>query len=447
MRHKILGYLFFLFIAPTVIIAQDKQQTLNEQIPGQLSLEDCIKYALKHQPALKQSYINEDIAHDNNLIGLSGWLPQVYGTAGYQHYYQKPVVFSPSFPNGIPSGLYNNSTPAITAGQTLFNTDVLLAARASKLNTEYAKQNTESVKIDLVSNVSKAFYNLLLTIQQINVYKDDTARLKKNQSDTYHQYMSGVADKVDYKQATISLNNSMAQLMAANEAAKSRYAALKQLMGYAKEEDFTVNYDTTRMMQEAYVDTTDAPDYSRRIEYQQLLTAKLIQRETTLYYQLGFIPSLSANYAYNATFQSDRFSDLYNKNYPNSYFGLSLSVPLFTGFRRLENIHKSKLVEKRTDWDIVNLKLAINTEFESALASYKSNYYNYKAQEDNVKLAREVYDIVKLQYREGIKTYLDVITAESFLSTSEINYLNALFQVLSSKIDLQKAKGDLLPNQ
>ena len=58
-------------------------------------------------------------------------------------------------------------------------------------------------------------------------------------------------------------------------------------------------------------------------------------------------------------------------------------------------------------------------------------------------MAHEVYDIVKLQYREGVKTYLDVIVAESDLQTSEISYLNALFQLLASKINLQQAAGDL----
>jgi outer membrane protein TolC len=36
-----------------------------------------------------------------------------------------------------------------------------------------------------------------------------------------------------------------------------------------------------------------------------------------------------------------------------------------------------------------------------------------------------------------------VITAESNLISSEISYLNALFQVLLSKVDLEKAMGNI----
>lgn len=51
--------------------------------------------------------------------------------------------------------------------------------------------------------------------------------------------------------------------------------------------------------------------------------------------------------------------------------------------------------------------------------------------------------MVNLQYREGIKTYLDVIVAQTTLRTAQLNYYSALFQVLSSKIDLLRAQGNL----
>ena len=61
-------------------------------------------------------------------------------------------------------------------------------------------------------------------------------------------------------------------------------------------------------------------------------------------------------------------------------------------------------------------------------------------------LAQDVYRILKLQYDEGVKTYLDLITAETDLRTSELNYYNALYRVLASKLDLQRAQG-LIPVQ
>ena len=52
-----------------------------------------------------------------------------------------------------------------------------------------------------------------------------------------------------------------------------------------------------------------------------------------------------------------------------------------------------------------------------------------------------MYDVINLQYKAGIKTYLEVINAETDLRTSQINYFNALNQVLASKVDAERALG------
>jgi outer membrane protein TolC len=95
------------------------------------------------------------------------------------------------------------------------------------------------------------------------------------------------------------------------------------------------------------------------------------------------------------------------------------------------------------DWDIVSLQSIIRTQYEQALAVYKGNLANYSALKENVQLAIEVYNVIRLQYQQGIKTYLDVIVAESDLRTSQINLYTATYELLVSKIDLQKALGTL----
>ena len=95
----------------------------------------------------------------------------------------------------------------------------------------------------------------------------------------------------------------------------------------------------------------------------------------------------------------------------------------------------------RKNWSEVDLKSQIYSEYTAALASYKSNYYTLVIMRDNQEKAKRVYGIVTLQYNQGIVPYLNVITAEDNLISSEIGYINALFLLLSSKIDLEKAMG------
>ncbi len=77
------------------------------------------------------------------------------------------------------------------------------------------------------------------------------------------------------------------------------------------------------------------------------------------------------------------------------------------------------------------------------MAAYKSNRANFLALRENLALAKEVYGIIEMQYKAGVKTYLEVLTAETDLRTSQINYYNALYQVLASKVDVQKALGEI----
>jgi outer membrane protein TolC len=155
------------------------------------------------------------------------------------------------------------------------------------------------------------------------------------------------------------------------------------------------------------------------------------------------LPTVSAFYNYNLAFENNNFNNLLGSSYPTQLIGLSFNIPIFTGFNRVNNLRKAKLQQQILNWNETDLKSQIYTEYTSALANYKGNYYNLETLQKNVALSRRVYFVVTLQYKQGIVPYLNVITAESNLITSEISYLNALFQVLSNKIDLQKAMGNI----
>jgi outer membrane protein TolC len=430
-----------LLFFPVLLFAQTSADTTTY-----FTIKQSIAFALKNQPLLKQSIIDEQINERDINIGLSGWLPQINSSNSVQHYFQRPTGAATGAGNGTGQNLaiaHNVSTLGLTASQALYNNDVVLASKASKYSRQYYQQNTESSKIDLASDVSKAFYDVLLSQRQLDIIKEDILRLRRSLKDATARYQAGVADKTDYKQATISLNNALASHKQTEEAIKSKTAYLKQVMGYDPARPLVLQYDSARLQAEAVIDTNEIINYSNRIEYRLLETSKNLQNLNVRYYKWGFLPSLSATGGYSLAYFNDSFSKLYNSGYPTSYVGLSLTFPIFTGTKRLQNLAKARLQVQRTDLDIENTRNAINTQYAQALASYKSNYTNWQVLSENVQLAKDVYKVVDLQYREGIKTYLDVIVSQADLRTAELNYYNALFQLLSSKIDLQRALGTL----
>jgi outer membrane protein TolC len=348
-----------------------------------------------------------------------------------------------SIVGGIPvtAGLLNSSGAQFSLTQTIFNRDVFLAASTSADISRLMKQKTAFSKINVVTIVSKAFYSVLFTQEQIALLDEDVLRLQQSVKDTYNQYKGGLVDKTDYERATIALNNTIAEKKQYEELLKSRYAFMKEQMGYPSSADLVLEFDTTKMQSEAFLDTTQNLNYENRIEFQLLQSQIQLQKANLSYYDLSFVPSLTAFGNYTYFYQNDNLSKLYNQNYPYSNIGLQLSFPIFEGGKRIQEIEQANLELKRYNYDITSLKDSMNTEYITAMGEYKSSLIDYNFLKENLGLAKDVYNTIQLQYKSGIKTYLDVITAETDLRTTQTNYNNALFQVLISKLDVQRALG------
>ena len=435
-EKKVLILVLFLIPSALLFAQDDSLPTIQ-----QADLENCIEYAINHNPDIQNAKINENITETIIKSKLADWYPQLNLNYNLQRNFQLNTVNFNG--NLITSGSKNTSGLQFSATQNIFNRDVLLASRTSKDVRLSASENTEAQKINLAVLVSKAFYDLILTTQQLKVTDEDIARISQSLKDAYYQYQAGIVDKTDYKRATISLNNAKAQKKFGEESLKSKFSYLKQLMGYPVSENFDLVYDTAQMEQEVLIDTLQNMNYADRIEIQQLETQKKLQQYNLQYYKWSFLPDVYAFGNYNLNFLNNQFSKLYGQSYPNSYAGITLSLPIFQGGKRLQQIKQAQFQITQANNDIKSFKNQVNAQYQQALSAYKSNLYNYYSIKENLSLANEVYDVIRLQYRSGVKAYLDVITAESDLRTAQINYYNALYQVLSSKIDVLQSLGKI----
>jgi outer membrane protein len=433
------------------------QNSLFAQSPPDLiadsaDLNTCLVYAMNHQPLLQQLQINEEISRRDVGIALSDWLPQIDLSGSFQKYVKQPVsiIVDPSNPEGpkreITTGVKNTSAIQLNASQEIFNSDVFIAAKTAKYYRLRSSQATHQSKIQLVVQVSKAYYDVLSSTAQMDFLQEDYARQEKSMKDARSQYEVGASDKIDYQRASISLNNIKAEMYGTREVIKAKYAYLKELMGYPSDQSLKVSYDSIRMMKDSWIDTLNAVDYHNRIEYQLLVTGLKLQKSNADYYKMGFLPELSAYANYNLVYQNDALVDLYRSDFPNSSVGLRLSFPIFQGTKRIQQVKRANLQYQEMALDTLNMKNRMTTEYEQSMASYKSNLKAYEAALENAQIAGEVYNTVRLQYNQGIKTYLEVIVSETDLRTSRINQLNALYMLLSSKIDVENALGNISVN-
>ena len=144
-------------------------QTGNGQdTAGTLTLDQCVDYALKHQPIINQAIIGQAIVKATNAINTSGWLPQAGISGNLTHYLSLPTNFIKNSGTGAvtqqKTGVINTFTPVLSVTQTIFNPALLYASKSASLYVRQAEQFTDSARIDIVAAVSKTFYSLLLTL-------------------------------------------------------------------------------------------------------------------------------------------------------------------------------------------------------------------------------------------------------------------------------------------
>lgn len=425
-----------LFLSCSVFFGS-KAQT--GDLPVSPNLNELISFALKNKISVKQSNLAEEIGEREIRSFLSGWLPQINANGSYNHNLKIPT--STIGDQNIQMGQKNNFSALFQLDQTILDPSMLQASRASKYLRTGFEQDIESEKINTVVDISKAYFDILTTEKQLDIIEENITRLKKQFGDAKARYETGMVDKTDYKRARISLNNAEADLKKTAEIRKAKYDFLKQLLNIPQSRTLELSADIETLELQVPVDTSMYLNPENRIEYRQIANIKELQKVNTQYHKWNFLPRVGAFANYQASFRDNNFGNMFSQNFPSSVLGLSINIPIFQGGKRIHELRRSELMEKQIDYDLEQIENAIHSEYSTSMANYKANLIEWTNAKENVELSEEVYETIKLQYDAGIKTYLDLMTAETDLRTSSLNYLNALYSVLASKIDVQKSLG------
>ncbi|MGN5955302.1 TolC family protein [Sphingobacterium lactis] len=411
----------------------------NRPLSSNATLDELINFALNNKIEVKQAQIDQEIGEREIASALSGWYPQINANGNLTHFIQLPTANI----NGqnIAMGQRNTSALTFQADQAIINPGLFQASKAAQFIRQKNNLALENTRINTVVDVSKAYYDILTSEEQINIINENIARLKRQHTDASARYETGLVDNTDYKRALISLNNANAQLKSALEFRKYKYDFLKTLMGLNPTDGLSLSFAGQNMETNVLLDTSELVQIANRVEYRQLKNLQEIQKLNTQYQKWSYLPRLSAFANYGLNYRNNAFADLYGNNYPQSSFGLSLSIPIFTGMKRVQEVKKSELQESRIEMDLANLENQIGAQYSAAMASYRANTVEWQNAKANMELSEEVYNTIKLQYDAGLKTYLELMTAETDLKTSQLNYLNSLYALLASKLDIQKALG------
>ncbi|RYZ56185.1 MAG: TolC family protein [Sphingobacteriales bacterium] len=464
MRSLILRFTIVLAGLPTISLAQDSVR---------MSVQDAVQYAAKNHVRVKNALLDQQtsLARNKEVAGLA--LPKISAQGGISH---APLVAAFAVPNFIKSAIAgdpNNNIPGLVgseyldpdvvantpdviplafqpkwttngtlqANQVLFDPSVMVALQARRTIEELAAKSIDLTVQDVKVSVAKAYYNVLVAEKQKTLIDQNIVRISQIENETREYYKAGFTEKIDVDRITVLLNNLRTQKIRIDQTMGLAYLALKFQMGMDLKEPIVL---TDSLTDEGLGDELleQALEFERRNEFQLLSIQNQLLRYDVKRYKLGWLPTLAlfGNYGYTL-YNSDKLFQPGDAWQKSALIGTSLNIPIFDGFQRRNKQRQAELAVERNENDLENLRQGLTLENETARISLRNNLLALENQRTNMRLAEDVYNTARIKYKEGVGSNLEVLDAETALKEAQTNYFTALYDVMTSRVDLQKALG------
>ncbi len=432
-----------------------------QQQNSSFSLQQAIDYSIKNSPNYLNA--NEDVKlavyKKNEVAGLG--LPQINSSFDFKDYFNIPVsivdasAFNPSIPKGtynaLSFGLKYNATAGFSASQLLFSADYLFGVKAAKEYVALSKISAQRSKTDLIAQVSKAYYNVLINKERLKLIDANIIKLNKSLFDLKAYNKQGLVELIDVERLEVTSNNLATEKEKVTQLIGVGESLLKFQIGYKINEPIVLT-DSLNLTEDLKQDVTiNSFDFSKREDYQLIKAQQSLLNMDVKRLKWGYLPTLVAygSYQYNTIrpvaniFETDK-NNAVKKWYPISLIGLTANLTIFDGLQRNYKIQQAKVNLQKNVNNLKTIELAAQLESSIAGITFNNAIKTLKNNERNMTLAKHIYEVSQKKLEQGIGSNLEIVNAQTSIREAEINYFNAIYELIIAKIDYQKATGTLV---
>jgi outer membrane protein len=421
--------------------------TLHAEAPVSLKLKDAITYALGANQQARIAKLNVENAQYKMDEMWSQALPTISGSASltYNPLLQQsalPNIFGPN-PNPdetilVSFGQHWNSNLGVTLNQTVFDNSVFIGMKAARTTQEFYVLNQQLTEEQIIEGVARQYYQILVQRQQIAVLDSNLMNTLQVQKVLQGLYDNGLAKKIDLDRVAVNLSNISSQRQQLINTVALYENELKFLMG------MPINTPILIMDEEVIVpETLMIPDQfplqiETRTEYNVLQRQKELLAFQKESFKSEYYPtlSLSANYLYQGI--GNEIPLFSGQSQGVNWFGaasvgLNLRVPIVDGGFTRSKVRQADVSLRKLDQEID----------QTAMIQLNNSLITLKSQEENIKLAEEIYFNTQNNYQNGLATLTDLLAAEISWMQSQNNYTTALLNYRMAEIQILKSKGQL----
>ncbi|HJT73966.1 MAG TPA: TolC family protein [Chitinophaga sp.] len=426
---------------------------------SELTLQECLKYALANNQQLARTRMEEDMGRYKTSEVRARALPQLSAQGQYTNNIKQQVLAVPGeFLGGEPgttallkAGTKHNVAVSGALTQTIFDQSVFTGLKAAKAGEEYYAMQTYQSEETVIYNVTQLYYNALVSREKITVLDANIAQMTKLVETTASQVENGLAKKIDLDRMRVNLTNYKTQRTQAQNQFQIQSNQLKQQMGMPVATSLELPKASFKDIESKATEVDfGGMSLDNRIEYKLLKKQEELQQYQKKAYLAEYYPSLSlgGNYSYNGI--SNKFDLLKSKSggstaswYDMASVNLTLKIPIFDGWARRSRVRQSEVTLRQLSKDVEATTLQLNTQYENAKLQVQNNLNTIKAQRENVDLANEVYSSTQNNYNLGLANLTDLLDAETSLVSAQNNYNEALLQYKLAELDIIKSNGNL----
>lgn len=409
----------------------------------ELTINDSVRIALEKNPNILAMKKRIESAKNQEQGALSNFLPKLDLSAMKTVEEKLFTIEIPSFVPGQPPTVAKfdftkDYQYTLRMTQTIFTGGKLISSyNQAKLNLNLTEEMDSQVKQDLIFEVKRAYYGVLLSKEVLKVSENALTLAEKHLERTKKLVEAGVASRLDLLRAEVQVANLKPQVIKAKNAVELAESNLKTLLGLKSDDEVVLkenlSYTPVKIESEKLISIA----FEKRPELNQLRIQRKMAGEMLKLAWASYIPNVALAGEFN--WRADRFS--FSKSALENYYtvNLVLTLPVFDGFSREAKISQSKAELERIDYILKGAEQSISLDVKSAILSFKEAEESYESQKTNVGQAEEAVRVAELNYEEGLATYLDVLSAHMALTEAKMNLAQALYNYNVALAKIERA--------
>ena len=431
---------FALLSAITLTVnAQENTPTM------ELTLDKAIELALSDNPTIKVAEKEIELKEVSKAEAWQNLLPQVSLDGAIQYNIQ--VASMKMDMSGqtmeIKMGKDNSNTwnAGLQVAIPLYAPAVYKAMNLSKSDLELAYEKSRGSKIDLINQVTKAYYQLMLAQDSYEVLNENYRLAEANFNVVNAMFEQGRVSEYDKISAEVQKQNAWPSVVSGKKSVELAQLQLKVLMGVTADVTFVIEDNLKNYESEMLQIHANEIDLSNNSSLKQIdLQGELLSKQRKML-QTSFQPTLALVGSYQLQSISNTNWNIAKYNWSNAAsLTLSLSIPLYkaSNFTSLKSnkIQQSQLAETR-----INTERMLSMQAQSYIDNMTSSAEQLQSNKQAVELAQKGVEISQKRYDIGRGTILELTNSQVSLTNTRLSYNNTIFEYLVAKSDLQKVLG------